>query len=66
MNDPKPKKSAADIEALRWREMFQAALTGLLVKHDYHPKEGKRLASAAARMADLGIIEFYNRYTKEN
>lgn len=64
MIDPK-KKSAADIEALRWREMFQAAPFGIIAYEGYQPKVAECIASAATHMADLGLHEFYNRYERE-
>jgi len=60
-----PKKSAADIEALRWREMFQAALTGFASRTFPNSKEASQVISSATQCADLGLREFYARYERE-
>lgn len=59
-----PKKSAADIEALRWREIFQAALSGIIRET---PGDAKmdQVVKWAANAADLGLREFYSRYERE-
>jgi hypothetical protein len=66
---PKKKKSAADIEALRWREMFQAALTGMLSHHGIETSATdshyKIILNEAALFADAGLVEFYRRYERE-
>lgn len=54
------KKSAADIEALRWREMFQAALACPL-----HHGSVPETVDYAASVADLGLHAFYSRYERE-
>lgn len=66
-NPVKPiKKSAADIEALRWREMFQAALSGFAFATATHGHQHDKGAVArAAMMADEGLVLFYNRYRQE-
>ncbi len=61
----KPKKSAADIEALRWREMFQAALGGITANNMYDPPDAKKFILAASKLADLGLEQFYARYERE-
>lgn len=60
---PKPLKSAADIEALRWREMFTAFGAAMLTEHK--GKDWKICLDAAASATDYGMILFHNRYTKE-
>lgn len=59
-----PKKSAADIEALRWRELFQAALTGL--SYDARGRNHDQdMVQRAAAIADRALIEFHARYRAE-
>ncbi len=58
------KISAADIEALRWREMFQAALTGMIRESPGDAKM-QEIVKWSASAADLGLREFYARYAKE-
>lgn len=57
---PIQRKSAADIEALRWREMFQAALSCPL-----HHGNASETVNYAAQVADLSIRKFYARYERE-
>lgn len=59
------KKSAADIEALRWREMFQAALAGYASRAFPNTMGAKNSVASAAQAADLGLREFYSRYRAE-
>lgn len=58
----KPKKSAADIEALRWREMFTQFGAALIIKGDL---DYKNALVRAASAADYGMTLFHTRYTKE-
>jgi hypothetical protein len=58
------KIPASHITALRWREIFQAALTGMATNpggknHD------KATVARAADMADYGILAFYERFQAE-
>jgi hypothetical protein len=62
---PTKRKSAADIEALRWREMFQAALTGFASRTFPNSKEASQVIASATQCADLGLREFYARYERE-
>lgn len=57
-----PKKKASDIEALRWREMFQAAITGICTDAEATTQNA---VTTAAQVADLGLREFYARYERE-
>lgn len=61
----KKKKSAADIEALRWREMFQAALTGFASRTFPNSMQAQTVIESATQCADLGLREFYARYERE-
>jgi len=62
---PIQRKSAADIEALRWREMFQAALSGFACNPPAHNSNSKDIVNAACQAADLGLQAFYTRYERE-
>lgn len=58
------KKSASDIEALRWREIFQASLMGLSSRASGRNHDNSDVVRAAD-MADKGLEEFYSRYERE-
>lgn len=65
-NPVKPiKKSAADIEALRWREMFQAAMSGCAARTFPNSMAPYQITEHAAQCADLGLREFHKRYRQE-
>ncbi len=67
------KKSAADIDALRWRDLFTACASGIFAKHgiagstDNHSRNTntKLIMEEAAMAADLGMVLFYSRFERE-
>lgn len=68
------KKSAADIDALRWRDMFTSFGGGMFAKHGIATANIDRIGRStntklvleeAALAADYGMILFYNRYERE-